>query len=50
MACVSMSVSVCQVKDRKMRQREPQGDSKHEKGLIWTERAMSQEMPVASRS
>ena len=50
MACVSMSVSVCQVKDRKMRQREPQSDSKHEKGLIWTERAMSQEMPVASRS
>ena len=45
-----MSVSVCQVKDRKMRQREPQRDSKHEKGLIWTERAMSQEMPVASRS
>ena len=38
MACVSMSVSVCQVKDRKTRQREPQSDSKHEKGLIWTVR------------
>lgn len=50
MACVSMSVSVYQVKDWKMRQREPQRDSNHEKGLIWTEKAMSQEMPVASRS
>ena len=38
MACVYMSVSVCQVKDRKTRQREPQRDSKHEKGLIWTVR------------